>query len=117
MANTISDGTSTITPRLIKGYKSSRPARNVVHDVIGTELPSATLRKAGYRRGTLEALFDTFYEANLLEFMLSQDKVCTLTVPGESDLGMAFVATDEITLERAPDTDSMWLVTCGFQEI
>jgi hypothetical protein len=116
MAHTISDGTTVITPRHITGFESSRPTKTVVHTVVGSAASAITLRPAGLRTGTLEAIFDTLTQALALEALLAQAKSFALTVSDAPALGMAFVAVGNITADLDPDTD-LWVVTSGFQEV
>ena len=72
LANTISDGSTVITPQLILGWEAAQDSRNVIHSIIGKAEPDVTLKPATLRTGTLQLLFLTAAEASTARVMLIQ---------------------------------------------
>tara|TARA_R110002124_G_scaffold70466_3_gene189172 strand:+ start:5800 stop:6156 length:357 start_codon:yes stop_codon:yes gene_type:complete len=117
MSSTITASGVSITPALIDGYKSSRESRNVVHDILGSNVPAITLRSAGTRTGTLTALFETLAEAKSLEDVLSSADVLQFADTDNDELLMDFVVDGDITVELEDGTRALWLVEFDFQEV
>lgn len=115
--STLTNGTITVDPQLIDGYESTRPSRNVVHAILGTNVPAFTLREAGLRTGKLRALVLTRAVAVSLETMLSGDDLCTLTDADDSTLNMTFVCVGDIAVSLDDDTRSLWWVEFEYQEV
>lgn len=117
MADTITDGTATVTPELIDGYRSERETGNVIH--LASDDPAnldVTLRPAGLRTGTLRLLFLTLAAALTAEDMHAGDAVLSLATPNHPGLAMTYVAAGTISVEL-DDTRSVWLVEVDFQEV
>jgi hypothetical protein len=116
MTTTISNTLNSLTPKVVDGYSSARPSRNVVHAILGSNAPAVTLREAGLRQGSLTAVFASESLAHQLETMLADDLVLTLADTDTSGLGMTFIATDDV--EVAQDSERVaWLVTFSYQEV
>lgn len=113
---TISDGTTTITPILISGYESSRTSRNVVHPILGTNVPAVSLRAAGLRTGTLTALVANRAAAVALETVLAKALLLTYTDP-DTTLSMTFVLDGEARVKLDPDTLTLWTVVWDYSEV
>ena len=117
MANTITDGTTVVTPQLITGWEAGQESRNVIHTVIGKAAPDVTLKAAGLRNGTLELLFLTASEATTARTMLTQ----ALPFVIESDEAFLdnfrFVASGSISSVLEDTTRSMWTISVDFQEV
>lgn len=117
MANTIFDGSTTITPSLISGWESNQESQTVVHKVIGKSAPDVTLKPAGMRTGTLETVFLTASSANIARTFLSQAKKFILATDQTWLVEMHFVVTGNVTCTLEPSTQNVWLVKFDFQEV
>jgi len=117
MANTITDGTTVVTPELILGWDAAQDTRNVIHNIIGKSAPDVTLKPAGYRSGTLELLFTTSTAANTARVMLAQ----ALPFLIESDEawldGVYFVVSGTISSALEDTTRKLWTISVDFQEV
>lgn len=117
MANTITDGTTVITPELILGWQASQPSRNVVHEIVGKSSPDVTLKPAGLRTGTLELLFLTSAEAETARTMF-QSAQSFLIESDETWLDLfRFVVSGSISSALEDTTRNMWTITVDFQEV
>ena len=117
MANTIFDGSTTITPNLITGWESTQESQTVVHKVIGKSAPDITLKPASMRTGTLETVFLTANNANSARNFLSQAKKFILATDQTWLVEMHFVVTGNVTCSLEPNTQNVWLVKFDFQEV
>lgn len=117
MANTITDGTTVITPELILGWNASQATRNIIHPIIGKASPDVTLKAAGLRTGNLELLFMNATEAETARTMLSQ----ALPFLIESDEAFLdnfrFVVASSISSALEDTTRNMWTISVDFQEV
>lgn len=115
---TISDGTTTITPILIDGYESVRASRNVKHDILGTAVPSFSLRPAGLRSGRLTALMEDRAAALALENVLAGANLLTFT-DTDTTLTMTFGldGDGQIVTRLDRDTRRRWLVEWDYAEV
>lgn len=115
---TISDGTTTITPILIDGYESNRASRNVVHPILGTNVPAVSLRPAALRTGHLTALVENRAAAVALESVLAGANLLTFT-DTDTTLSMTFVLGGDgridVTLDR--NTRRRWTVEFDYVEV
>lgn len=117
MANTITDGTTVITPELILGWQAEQPSRNVIHEIIGKASPDVTLKPAGLRTGTLELLFLTATEAETARAMFLESQ-SFLIESDETWLDLfRFVASGNISSALEDTTRNMWTITFDFQEV
>lgn len=117
MATTISNGTDTLTPKLINGWEATREARTIVHDILGTNEPAVTLRPQGHRTGKLEIVVGT--DASLaasIESMLCAGDLLTLASTERPTLGMSFVVAGDV-VTRLDDTRQVWLIDAEFREV
>lgn len=115
--STISNGTSTVTPVTVTGYAATRASRNVLHAIIGTPDPAVTLRPAGLRTGTLEALFDTRADAQSAVTILASDAALTFVDTDHPSISMTFVLDGDVTMALDDDTRALWLVSFDYQEV
>lgn len=117
MANTITDGTTVITPELILGWDASQSSRNIVHEIIGKASPDVTLKAAGLRTGTLELLFISAADALTARTMLAQ----ALPFLIESDEAFLdnfrFVVAGTISSALEDTTRNLWTISVDFQEV
>jgi hypothetical protein len=114
---TISNGTTTITPRLVLGYAARQQSRNVVHEVIGRRDPDVTLRPAGTRTGTLRLLFLTEAAAASAFDDLGSADVWTLLDADVSTIGMAFVVDGQMEVSLDDRTITRWTVSVEYREV
>lgn len=114
---TITRGSSSVTPLLITGYKSTRKAGNIIHPIISRADPDVTLKAAGLRTGTLVALCSSHAQALQLEDINAGEGVCQLVDVDVPALGMYYVASGNIELELEDETRSRWLVSVDFTEV
>lgn len=118
MSTTISNGTNTLTPRLVSGWKHTRESRSIVHDILGTSAPAVTLRPAALRSGTLLVVVGT--DDNLvasMEGMFSAGDVLTIASTERPLVDMSFVAVGDVTVTLDDETRTVWTIEVDFQEV
>jgi hypothetical protein len=113
----ISDGSTTITPAVVDGYKASRPGRNVTHIILNREDDDVSLMPAGLREGKLTAVFQSRSDAFTLVGMLAAVGSFTILDDTVTDVGMTFVLEGQATIELDDKTRNTWLVEFGFKEV
>jgi hypothetical protein len=118
MTTTIT-GTDTHEPILVRGYKSIRRGRNIVHELTGTDADAITLRPAGLRTGTLVALCSTATDALALEADLAAAHTLEFSTDDQTGLDMTFVLDQGglLVVELDPQTRKFFTVTFDFREI
>jgi len=117
VAITITCGESSVSPTLVLGYRSTRPARNLVHSIIDRADPDVTLKPAGLRTGTMQLFHLTLATALACEALHALEGVCTLEDTDLPELDMSYIAAGDITLELDPDTRKRWVVSLEYQEV
>lgn len=117
MMTTISDGATTVTPRLVVGFSSHRTGRNVIRDLVGTEEPAVDLRTAQKRSGSLVLLFETLETALAAEVMHAGPSKLTLTEEDWPNGGMTYVTAGDVDLELDDDTQAVWILTVEYREV
>lgn len=117
MATTLSNGSVTLTPLLVLGYKATQDSKNVIHAVLGKTSPDVTLRKANMRSGTLEILFLTAAEAEAARQLHIAEDVFTLDSSEITQINMQYVVNGEITTALEDETRNAWVITIDYQEV
>lgn len=98
----------TIPVDLVTGFTASRPQASTVHEIIGREDPIIVSAPMKSRRGTIEAIFDSYEEAAGLEHVLKLGK--TVMYRQSENLGQDFYFHAlEVSVE--PDEDCWKLST------
>lgn len=116
MSVTITDGTETITPALIHGYRAQRTSRNIVHDTIGGGI-GVTIGRPRPRSGTLRLLFDSHADAFAALELHARPARFELATPDRPALGMTYVVGPgrlEVILD---EQTGRWALEVEFQEI
>lgn len=116
MAASITDGTTTIHPDLVLGYRSTRQAGSTVHEILDGSI-AVSLRQAGLRAGKLALFFVTETDAAAAEQLHTVAARFTLTEPDRTTIGMQYAVVGEISRELDKDTRDRWVVEIGFQEV
>lgn len=107
-----------VNPEVVDGYEARRPARTLVHPIMGRDDPDITYRPVGLRKGTLTLVFGTGALAAAAEDALIVPRVYTLTDPDVAEVGMQFVVADgEIVRTLDLETQTVWLLEVPFQEV
>ncbi len=120
MTTTISNGTTTVTLLTLGTLSLDQAAGNITHVIIGVAATATTLRPAGLRKGTFEAVIgQNAALAKTLSDMLAAAASFTLADTTVSSIGMTFVVPQGGNIELALDDDTrtVWSVTFDFQEI
>jgi len=118
MATTISDGTDTLTPELVDGWEATRAGRTILHTILGSNSPAATVRASAPRTGTLRVVVGTDPSlAADIEAMLSAGKLLTLASTERAAVNMTFVVSGQVTTSLDSETRSVWLIEAEFQEV
>lgn len=118
MSTIITHAAGTITPEVVDGFEASRPARTIVHTILGRADPDITFRPAGLRNGELALVFGTGAEAAAAEAILAVPQVFGLNDPAVPQVSMSFVvAGGDLTNSLDPQTRRVWILRVPFQEV
>lgn len=118
MTTTITYTGGTITPAVVNGFDSSRPARTVVHTILGRPDPDITFRPAGLQKGVLTLVFATGAQARSAESALTVPRIFTLSDIDVPEVAMQFVVADgDVSIRLDLETQSVWIVEVPFQEV
>jgi hypothetical protein len=117
MTTTISDGTTTITPKLVLGYEVSQESRNVVHTILGRAAPDITLHFTNLRTGTLEMLFENAIEAEEARQLHINPIVFSLASSEIPEANMDYVVSGSVSTVLEDETRKLWTVSVDFQEV
>ncbi len=112
---TITDGITTLHPKLWINYKSDREANTKVHALMGGGV-ALSLAPASPRTAAVALLFDDEDESKQCEDMHAGTGVITITEPGRTTHSMQYVVTGRITRELA-DTAKQWIVSAEVIEV
>lgn len=104
------------TVAAVKGYRSTRRGRNVLHRILGTGGVAVTVRGAGLRTGSLTVLMPSIDIANSLVAALSTGAEAELVSTDRPNIDMQFVVAGDTTLELDPATANHWWVIFDWQE-
>jgi len=114
---TISDGTTTKTPILVTGWRSSRASGNVLHNIIDRVDDEVTFRTAGLRQGDLGLLFPTLEAALDCEAFVATAHKLTLVDADHPGLNMSFVVTGDISVDLDDETREQTIVTITYRQV
>lgn len=117
MANTISDGVTTITPTIIDGYRAATQSNNIVRAVIGASEPAVSFRTAGLRAGSMICVFEDSDDAQDLFALLLEGDELTLASTDRPEISMDFVPVEAVDIALDDLTRSVWVVTFDWQEV
>ena len=112
---TITRDAVTITAVDVLGWSMTRPARSVVHTILGDPEPDITAREPGLRSGAVRCLFDTESAA--------QACADALAIVGGSwrfaaaDLSLTAQVVGDIAVDAGTDWGGAWIVTVTVQEV
>lgn len=111
----ISDGTTTLVPRLVLDVATYRASRSIVHEVLGSPSPDITLRPLGTRSGVLTLFVLTAADARALEELHLTGLPMTFTDP-EAYQSMRYVVDGAVTVTYLAEVDR-WTVAVGYREV
>lgn len=112
-------GTSAHAPSALTTYRVERRSRNLVSEIPGTSDTTVSLKPAGLRRGTHEAVFESAAAAHACADDLAGARTFTLEHTEVASVDMTFVIPNGgvIAVELNPATRVEYLVRFDFQEI
>lgn len=108
---------SPIVPDLVQVYSSSREVRNVLHPIAGRADVEATLKAAGMRSGQLVCVFGDEAPARAADAAFAEVGLWQYLDGDVPAASMAFIVQGQLDLDLDLDTQSVWLLTVGFQEV
>lgn len=112
----ISDGITTLHPKLWLGFKTARESRTTAHPLAGGNT-AITLAPSGPRTSAIGLLFTDEQESSDCETMLATPGVLTITEPDRPTHSMQFVVTGRIERELVAETARQWIVMADVQEV
>jgi hypothetical protein len=119
MTATISatNGAGTSTPELVLSpYETAWQSRNVVHDLIGGGI-AVSIVPPRPRAGVFDALYLTESDAFGCAELHQQPTTFTLTESDRPQVGMTYVIEGAVTVRLDEETQNVWIVTIGYQEV
>lgn len=111
---TVTDGTTSLSPTLVLDYSTVRPARSLVHEVLGSPSPDITLRPMGTREGVLSLFCLTRADATAIELLHTEPRPLTFIDPDAAP--MRYVVHGTVTVTYLADADR-WRVDASFREV
>lgn len=114
---TLTDGTTTLTPRLVLGWEGYRAARTVVHDILADPDGYVTLRPSSPEALTLQLLLDTAEESLTALTLLGSGQLLTLTIDELPTLTMNLVVVGDATRALDDQTLTRWIVTAEVRQV
>jgi hypothetical protein len=108
---------SVARPLLILEYQTQWEAGNILHEIVGTSYPAATLRVARPRTGSLSMLFADEATARDAADLLCRASKFALTDTDRPTIRMSFVASGSISLTLDPETLTYWILDVDYQEV
>lgn len=118
MTTTIAHTGGTITPLAVEGYRASRPARTIVHDILNQQNSDVTFRAFGLRTGTLRLVFRGESDALRAYDSLSVPQTLTASNTDVEAIAMAFViAGGDLDLEQDDEDAALWRIIMPFREV
>lgn len=118
MSNVITrtSDSATTTPVLVVGYRTERQSRNVVHNLIGGDI-AVTLVDPRPRSGELVLLYDNETDAWAGYNLHGAAAVFTLASDEVASVDMAYVIDGTVAIALDDQSQAVWLVTVGYQEV
>jgi hypothetical protein len=117
MTNTISNGTTSITPTQVLGWDTKQATRHILHDILNKSSHDVTMRLTALRSGTLKLLFTTASDAETARTFHAASNVFTLTSDEVTQVGMTYIVAGNISVTLDSKTLSYWTVSVDFQEV
>lgn len=108
---------SPIVPDLVQVYSSSREVRNVLHPIAGRADVEATLKAAGLRSGQLVAIFGDEAPARAADAAFAEVGLWQYVDGDVPAASMTFIVQGRLDLELDLETQTVWLLTLGWQEV
>jgi hypothetical protein len=105
----------TVTPVLVLDYAYNRASRNVLLEPLGSIYPTAFLRPAQSRAGTLSLLFDTAAGARTAVEMLSAVNRYTFTEAAVGEV-WDFIVTGDVAVTKVEGV-TYWVVNATVREV
>lgn len=121
---TITKGTISFSPSIVRGYAASTESRNIVHTILGRAEPDISLQPDTLRRGELELGFVDLVNPAAAEaaafFAMKQHQTPGVFVLYDFDrpaVRMRYVREGRMSIELDDESRHAWILTVGFQEV
>jgi hypothetical protein len=106
-----------IVPDLVQVYEHEREVRNALHPIAGRADVEATLKAAGLRRGSLVCVFGSEAPARDADARFAEVGLWQYVDGDVPAASMSFVVDGTLSLALDDETQTVWLLTVGFQEV
>lgn len=115
---TASNGAGSTSPLAVAGYDASRRSRNVIHDLLDGSIGVSFIAPRP-RSGDLVTVYTDRAEAFAAYALYAEESSFTYTSGDVTELGMTFVLDGslDIEAEAIDETQTVWYVRVGFQEV
>ena len=121
MADTITQGGTTITPTAVLGYSADRQSATLVKPIPGSSTPDVTLRPAMKRSGTMSVGFQGASSEtnsnNLFNLLTNGTASYTFASTDRTSLNMTFVTVGVVRRELEDASRDAWIVSFDWQEV
>jgi len=116
VTTTITSGTTTFTPILIRDYQSTQTSGNLIHELLGGEV-DVTLREASTRSGSLQLLFPDEATAQACRAAHASAAVFELHQTDATSVEMTYVVDGRLEVAPDEEAENVWWVTVEYREL
>ncbi|WIB68804.1 hypothetical protein DEI93_07180 [Curtobacterium sp. MCBD17_035] len=117
LSMTVGGVQTVVQPLLMLGYADTRNTNTVVHTVLGAAEPDVMWRPPSLRTGTFQFLFDNSDDAQTALTIVQNGAPALMDDTDRPELAMSFVASGSVSLELDDQTQTLWVLSVGFQEV
>lgn len=118
MSTTISTGSLTTSPDLVKNWASFQETRNVIHTVIGKSAPDVTLKPAAMKSGKLSLFYTSLDAAESARTLFTTAAVFTIyTTDAPWINGFNFVVNGSVSAIVEEIDLASWHLDIDYQEV
>ncbi len=115
---TATNGAGSTSPLAVAGYDASRRSRNVIHDLLDGSIGVSFIAPRP-RSNDLVLVYTDRAEAFAAYALLALETSYTYTNDDLPEVGMNFVLDGSLDIEAEPidETQTVWYVRVGYQEV
>jgi len=118
LTETITSGSTTITPFTVLGYETTQAGRNIFHDILGRRDDDVSFRPAGLRTGTLNLGFLTEADADECRTFHADGALFVFESDDRPTIGMRYVLGEGgIGVALESETRELWTVAIDYREV
>ncbi|QBE48747.1 hypothetical protein [Leucobacter triazinivorans] len=116
MTTTISDGVTTLHPKVWMQYVSDRDSNTREHTLLSGGI-ALTVAPATPRRVAVALLFNSEAESEACEQMHARPGILSITEEGRPTHSMQYAVVGTVRRELDPENAAVWIVTAEVREV